>query len=321
MSNEYESFKFTSLKLNLEDTEQLSLIGRALSSPERIRILKYLYDSPAIISKIADHFHLPLSSAAHHVHMLEKAGLISICDIPTSRGSQKNCILVLNSLLLNFYTENPEREISLLFQQSMPIGNYFDYQVSAPCGMISGDVHLVPTDETSAFCVPGRIHAQLIWISSGYLEYRFSNQCFIGGSVSHIVFSLELCSEFPGNRNDWPSDITVWLNDKEIGTIHSPGDYGDRHGRLTPLWWDDLNTQYGDLWWIKVTEEGCFINEKQVSAENMATLRLSCTDSIKLRIGVKPDAQYCGGLNLFGHQFGDYPQDIIMSVYGRQPLN
>ena len=38
---------------------------------------------------------------------------------------------------------------------------------------------------------------------------------------------------------------------------------------------------------------------------------------ISLKIGVKKDAQYCGGMNLFGSGFGDYPQAIVMKIYGK----
>lgn len=311
-------FGFTSLKTNLEDTEQLTKICRALSSPERIGILRYLSGSPAIITKISAHCQLPLSSTAHHIHILEDAGLISVCSIPQTRGSQKVCVLTLNSITLSLYTKSADHEAGLLFQQAMPIGNYFDYHIVPPCGMISGVDRLGPTDEISAFCMPDRIHAQLIWLSQGYLEYRFSNICFSEDKVNSVVFSLELCSEYSGHRNNWPSDITIWINNREIGVIHSPGDYGNRHGRLTPLWWDDCNTQYGDLWWITLSENGCFINEVRVSDETIETLCLSDGDSIRFRIGVCPDARFCGGINLFGHLFGDYPQDIVMNVYGKK---
>ena len=35
---------------------------------------------------------------------------------------------------------------------------------------------------------------------------------------------------------------------------------------------------------------------------------------IVLKIGNKEDAQYVGGFNLFGKKFGDYPQDLVMSL-------
>jgi predicted transcriptional regulator len=33
-----------------------------------------------------------------------------------------------------------------------------------------------------------------------------------------------------------------------------------------------------------------------------------------VRIGVKADARYVGGLNIFGRHFGNYPQDIVLRL-------
>ena len=35
---------------------------------------------------------------------------------------------------------------------------------------------------------------------------------------------------------------------------------------------------------------------------------------VTVRIGNKPDAQYIGGFNLFGKHFGDYSQDLILTI-------
>ena len=47
--------------------------------------------------------------------------------------------------------------------------------------------------------------------------------------------AMELSSEVPGTNADWPSDISIWVNDVKVGTWTSPGDYGDKRGRFTPL--------------------------------------------------------------------------------------
>lgn len=43
-------------------------------------------------------------------------------------------------------------------------------------------------------------------------------------------------------------------------------------------------------------------------------LKLYERSSVKLDIGIKEDAEYKGGINLFGKNFGDYPQAIVMTV-------
>ena len=46
----------------------------------------------------------------------------------------------------------------------------------------------------------------------------------------------------------------------------------------------------------------------------MKAMKTSCEDYIDVRIGNKEDARYIGGFNLFGKSFGNYEQDIVMSV-------
>jgi predicted transcriptional regulator len=42
-----------------------------------------------------------------------------------------------------------------------------------------------------------------------------------------LEISLELCSEAPvttpETSKNWPSDITIWINEQEIGAWTSPG--------------------------------------------------------------------------------------------------
>jgi len=37
--------------------------------------------------------------------------------------------------------------------------------------------------------------------------------------------------------------------------------------------------------------------------------------SIKVRIGVKENAQNVGGINIFGKGFGNYDKDIVLRLY------
>ena len=53
-----------------------------------------------------------------------------------------------------------------------------------------------------------------------------------GARIGRLDLSAEICSEVAGFDNRWASDITVWINDVEIGTWTSPGDFGGERGRL-----------------------------------------------------------------------------------------
>jgi predicted transcriptional regulator len=129
-----------------------------------------------------------------------------------------------------------------------------------------------------------------------------------------LLFSFEACSEAPGYNNDWPSDITVWINGHEVATFHCSGDFGGKRGIYNPDWWPDSSTQYGELHHLEITQEGCFGNGRKSSDINLEALGVTESEFISFKIGVKKDAEYMGGINIFGEQFGNFKQNIIMTA-------
>lgn len=304
------------LTLTLNDKEKIVNICKALSSPIRLDVLNYLAKKPAIITDVAAEFGIPLSSAALYIKNLEAAGLIFTQTIPGSKGSQRLCGIQTDMVSIRVFPNADDSEPECLYQESMPVGCYFDYKARPSCGMassIQGDLGF--EDALDVFTSPDRFKAQLIWLSVGFLEYRFSSSFLTNASVNRIKFSFELCSEALGYNNDWPSDITISVNGREIGILHSAGDYGGRKGKLNPEWWNPSSTQYGLLRTVEITSHGCYIDKSFVSSETLSSLGLSQADNIRLKLEVKEDAEFCGGLNLFGKGFGDYPQDILMEFY------
>ena len=304
-----------SLTLTLSDKGRLLDICKAMSSQIRLDILEYLAQKPAIITDISTTFEIPLSSAALYVRNLEAAGLISTQIIPGSKGSQKLCGILVDDVKIDLYSKKALTRSDFVYQEAMPVGCYFDYAVKPSCGMASAEQDLGLEDITSLFCSPNRFKAQIIWLSEGFLEYRFNNSFLKKNDVKRIRFSFEICSEALGYNNDWPSDITVCINDRDIGIVHTEADYGGRPGKLNPSWWNSSSTQYGLLRTVEITSDGSFIDEQRVSDETITSLGIPLGDSIRFKLEVKPDAEFCGGFNLFGEKFGDYPQDILMEFY------
>lgn len=302
------------ITLDLVNLEKTALVGKALSSEVRLEILKLLIENSANISEIAAAFGLPQSSAALHVKVLEEAGMISVNEKPGVRGAQKVCGISFEDIYINAFEHKIEHNGSKVLQFPMSIGNYFDCEISGNCGIVSERGYLGVEDFASSFYCQNRNEAQLLWFETGYLEYRFPNSLFRTSRIQEISFSFEVCSEAPGYQNDWPSDITVWVNGQEVDTIASKGDFGGRRGRLNPEWWGDTLTQYGVYKVIKVNPLGCFEDDVKCSEQTVDTLRLKEGNYISLKLGVRPDAAHAGGMNLFGEKFGDYAQGLIMSV-------
>ena len=63
-------------RLTIEDTDRLSIIAKALSNRERLAIVKSLINSSLNISEIASQLHIPQSTTALHLKVLEEAGII-----------------------------------------------------------------------------------------------------------------------------------------------------------------------------------------------------------------------------------------------------
>lgn len=300
------------LVLDIGNVDQVASICHAMASPLRLKILALLDEKPLNISELCQRLQVPLSSTATAVNILEKAGLVISKSTPGVRGAQKLCALKVDSLFMqlknigNTSTED-------VYTVRMPIGNYCDFKVDAPCGIISENAYISQEDSPYGFFLPEHTQAQLLWFTVGYLEYRFFSRFLRRNTPPRMIeFSFELCSEAPGYNSDWRSDITIWLNHQRIGTFTSPGDYGNRRGQLNPSWWDNNNTQYGMIHRVLITEEGTQLDDELFPSFTISSLRLSELDYISLKIGVEKDARYVGGLNLFGEKFGDHPQPIVM---------
>ena len=165
------------------------------------------------------------------------------------------------------------------------------------------------------FSNPRRTTAKLVWFSSGYLEYRFPNAGLQKVDAKEMEFSAELCYRNERIHNlDCPSDITLWINGIEAGTWTCPSDFGGRRGKLNPDWWEDKNTQYGNLKTWRINETGTYLDEELVSSTKIKGYSLAQGDYISVRIGIKEEALHVGGVNIFGNCFGDYPKDLVMKL-------
>lgn len=297
---------------NVEDTNMLCSLGRALSSPIRLEILQIIYENGLIIGEIAKKMNIPASSAAFHLKILEEAGLIRMEELPGTRGGMKLCTRKIDHITIDLVKKNTN--VNEVFSMEMPVGAYSSFDVAPTCGLCTKEGIIGNEDVKYFFYTPERFRAGMLWTSSGYVEYQFANGIPKNKTAQKISVSIEVCSEAPGFREDWKSDITMWINGKDCGTFTCPGDFGKRRGRLTPPSVVNGSSQYGLQTVWEVSSEGSFINGEQAEKTVIRELKLEKNPCITVRIGNKPDALYVGGFNLFGKNFGDYNQDIILNV-------
>ncbi len=304
------------LELSFNDPDKLVLVSHALSTRSRVDILRLLSSRKMNVVEIAEALQLPVSTVANNVKVLEAAKLINTELLPASRGAMKVCSRNYDDIHIGFNVEKavPKGAVRV-YEMEMPIGHYSDCEVHPTCGMANADGMIIREDEPASFYHPKRVGAQIIWFRKGYIEYLLPLELPPNARVESLELSMEMCSEAPNYDNNWPSDISVWVNGAEIGTWTSPGDFGDRRGKLNPPWWLDWTTQYGLLKTWRVDEEKTTLDMNKVSDVKLSDLKLTHRPNVRLRIGVKEGAIHQGGVNLFGRQFGDHEQDIVMKVH------
>jgi predicted transcriptional regulator len=301
------------LSMDAQHREATIAVAKALGSTQRMRILDYLQARVANVSEIAEALSMPLSTANLHLTLLEECGLIRSDVISASRGVQKVCARLHDMIMFQLPRSFVQYDEQVTVQ--MPIGAYVNCKIAPTCGIAAETGLIGYIDDPISFYEPLRFEAQLIWFRSGFLEYHFPYRSQPERKPKSLTISMELCSEAPNYHYDWPSDIFMEINSHEIGVWTSPGDFGGERGVLTPLWWEEWNSQYGLLKSWRVDQAGTWIDGVRLSDVTINELELGELPFMRLRFGVKDDAQNIGGMNLFGRTFGNYPQDIMMQLH------
>lgn len=297
----------------VDPRERVDLL-RALASEVRVRILDLLIRTgPRNVNQVAEELRLPQSTISSNIQALIDAGLVEARAEKGRKGSQKICRPTFSEVLITF--KEPAAQTGQAIEVEMPLGLYTRCEAASPCGLCARDGVIGLLDVPDTFLDPDRMRAGLLWLTRGFVEYQFPNNAKLAGTpVAALELALELSSEVPGTSRDWPSDITVAINGREIDTWTSPGDFGDRRGRYTPDWWKLAGSQYGELKRWRVTPEGTFRDGERVSDCALDDLELDRHRSIRVRVGVRDDARHPGGMNIFGRGFGNHDQDILLRL-------
>lgn len=315
MSDILNSEQQTTFNIADENDHQAILqLSHALSVPDRLKILQCILHKSMSLTQIQKKLDMPMTSISRHINALAEAGLIYITYTPGVKGHMKFCsqaTLGFSILLKDDNEQAHEDGISI----EMPVGMFSHCHISAPCGMLSAEGKLIPYDSPESFFSPERMQAECLWFDNGFICYNFPLPRTRKKTFEEIEFSFEICSETMYFNNKWPSDITLFVNDVELTTFTSPGDFGGRRGKYTPEFWPTISTQYGILKTLVINEYGVFLDNELCNSDiRLDSLDLTNRTAIKLQIGIKEDAEHIGGINLFGKNFGDFPQAIKMTI-------
>lgn len=295
--------------MNISVFDDCLPIFKALACETRLDILRLLTGNPMNQQELARALGISPAIISGHIRQLSEAGLIYTVSGEAGYGKQKRCYIADSEILLNIAKRSDEKAVTY----SMPVGLYTRHKVSPSCGLASGEGVIGDFDDESAFWDPKRTQAGLVWLTTGYLEYNVPISQN-GSKIRKLTCSLEVASEYPGYKFDWPTEITFSINGVELGSWICPGNFGGRRGRHTPNWWPLVASQFGLLKTITVDKNGSFIDDEKMSDVTIKDLKLS-DPKFSIRFAVKDDADPSGGLTIFGKCFGDYQQDILITAY------
>ena len=296
------------------DEERLCKICHALSVPARVQIMRSLLVHNKSLSDISRELNMPISSVARHIDTLADARLITVTYQPGLKGHTKFCSQAILNLDISLDIA-PEETVEPESSVEMPIGMFSHCHITPPCGMLSKDGPIGEFDDPRIFFTPERINAECLWFNIGSISYNFPTTSLLHKTCSEISFTFEICSEASYFNINWPSDITISVNKTEVVTFTSPGDFGGRRGKFTPKFWPITSTQFGIMKKLTINGSGVFLDNALVNPNvTFDDLKLYSGHSIQFTLEIKEDAKHCGGMNLFGAGFGDFPQHIIMLV-------
>ncbi|MDR6721710.1 putative transcriptional regulator [Paenibacillus amylolyticus] len=289
------------------------IVYEALASEARLNIVRLLLQKREMhINALAEELYLSKAIVSTHVSKLQKAGIVGSRMRRENGGTYKFCYIQQEFMTINL---SPEPMAAPYHEVSIPVGQYTDYEAWPTCGIATTTQIIGQYDTPACFMDPDRVNAGILWLARGFLEYKIPNYLYKDQAIKEIEVSLELGSEAPQVNENWPSDIRFALNGHSLGTWTSPGDFGDRKGKLTPQWWHSDVNQYGVLKVLRINADGTFIDGQRISDVQINDLNLNTATYWTIRLSPEEGVPGRGGLTLFGKGFGNYNQDILIRYY------
>ena len=300
--------------LHVKNLDEGLEVFKALGSELRINIIKLLQENHEMnMNELATSLGITNGALTSHIKKLEESGIIQVMTERGGHGNQKICKVAVDKIVVDVESEETEEDQNI-YNTDVKVGHYSDYNVYPTCGLATSKAIVGEVDDPRYFSHPDRINAGILWFTKGYIEYMIPNLLPSATKIDQITVSLEISSEAPGINNDWPSDISIFLNDVKIGTWTSPGDYGDVQGIFTPDWWFPNWNQYGLLKMIVINKKGTFVDGLKISDVTINQFNLDYKSTVRFKFEIEEDAKNIGGITIFGSEFGNYNQDIKVRI-------
>ena len=285
---------------------------KALASEVRLRLLVLLSEEgPLPMGEAAAQLGLTAGTLTGHVKQLEDCGLVVVSTTPGRQGK------LLGVGQDGVWARLPRpRDAGVLEHVEIGVGLYFDYHVEGTCGLATHERILGEWDDPRVFAHPDRASAGILWLGTGYVEYRIPNTLKPRQKLRELRLSFEIGSEAPGVNDDWPSEIGFSVAGRPVGTWTSPGDFGAVPGIFTPPWWNPRVNSYGLLKHLTIKGDGTWIDGLRIGPTTIDELGIDHRSDLTVRFTAPVQDQGRGGLTLYGRGFGNHNQAIVATLIG-----
>ena len=297
-----------------EDLDDSLPFFKALSSSIRIQILKLLNQEKELnLNELANRIGITNGAMTSHIRILEEAGIINTRTVVARHGMQKLCSLKVEKYVVHIghigskYNQNS-------FSIEIAPGQYVDYDVTPTCGIATTERIIGVYDTPVYFSDTEHFQAQIVWFTTGYVEYEIPNYLPENAVLKEILFQAELGSEAAAYNNDFKSDIHFYINGNFVGIWQSPGDFGGVKGFYNPEWWAPSMNQYGTLMEFCINKEGTFFEGNKYSDFTIDQLNIRPGSRIHLRLAVPEGLPNSRGLTIYGRGFGNYNSGMIIRM-------
>lgn len=299
--------------MNIFMTETYLEFFEALASKTRLKIISLLAIKDMNIKELAEELGLSSAIVTKHIQKLEKTEIISTSLVNKNGSLHKMCILLYTSYEIErpIHKENTDLT-KKCYTVNLPVGQFSKIKCIPPCGLASEFAIIGDLDKPRQMISPERYMANLVWFGGGYVEYKLPNYSLEQQKITDIEISAEFGSESVGFCDDWISTIDVYLNNIKICDFTTPGDFGNKRGLLTPLWWE--NNQYGILIVIKINDSGVYVNGRKIKNVNINDFN-NMSEDWSLKFETNKISDHGGGITIFGEKFGNYNQNIVFKQY------
>ncbi|WEG11890.1 helix-turn-helix domain-containing protein [Pullulanibacillus sp. KACC 23026] len=301
------------MELNLTASDDYVSIYEALASPVRLKIIRLLSEKAMNNTELAEQLSLSKAIVTMHVNKLSDAGIITTELKRVGKTTTKISTLALNRITIDLPVLHDTNN-DPFYEMRVPVGHYTDFLVRPTCGLATTEKIIGHLDDPRYFLDPARMNAGIVWLGTGFLEYKVPNYLLASDRPKTLEITMEIASEAPSINEDWPSDISFYMNSLFIGTWTSPGDFGESRGIYTPRWWPRDINQHGLRKIIRIDDKGTFIDGEKLSTITINQLDLR-QKYLTFRLSVPEDANHPGGLTLYGQGFGNYNEDLVFRLY------